>query len=85
MMTPTDWMPNGIATDCLWYDEFQGNEMCSKHGCSLGIDEDSPCFLCSDYVLYERGNQNEKERTRILFFSNHLPVDRNGQYYIDGM
>lgn len=84
-MDPTNWFKNGIAIDCLWYEEFQGNEMCKKYGCSLGIEENGPCFLCKDYILFERGSQYDKETTQALFRNSHLPVDRNGQYYIDGM
>jgi hypothetical protein len=80
-MTPSDWMPRGIAMDCLWYDEFQGNEACAKYGCSLGIDEDSPCFLCKDYKLFEKGSIHDKEKTRILLDTSSLPSDRNGQFY----
>lgn len=80
-MTPSDWMSRGIATDCLWYDEFQGNEACAKYGCSLGIDEDSPCFLCKDYKLYEKGAIYDKEKTRVLLDTSSLPSDRNGQFY----
>lgn len=83
-MKPTDWMPHGVATDCLWYDIYQGNETCEKHGCSLGLGEDEPCFLCKDYVIFERGFQNDKEKARRLFGTD-LPADRNGQYYILGM
>lgn len=80
-MTPSDWMPRGIATDCLWYDIFQGNESCAKYGCSLGIEEDSPCFLCKDYKLYEKGAIYDKEKTRVLLDNSSLPSDRNGQFY----
>lgn len=81
MKTPTDWMDRGVATDCLWYDIFQGNEACAKYGCSLGIDEDSPCILCKDYKLFEKGVSHDKEKRRRLFGSGDLPSDRNGQFY----
>lgn len=81
MKTPTDRIYRGVATDCLWYDIFQGNEVCALYGCSLSIVEGSPCFLCENYKLYEKGVSHDKEKRDRLFGSGDLPSDRNGQFY----
>lgn len=84
IQSPGDWIPRGIATDCLWYEQFQGNEMCDRHKIQLGLD-DEPCFLCKDYKQFMEGQDREKLKAQNLFDSGSTAVDRNGQYYIRGM
>ena len=85
MKSPSDWFKNGVATDCLWYDEYQGNESCALYGCTLGLADDSPCFLCRDYRLFERSSY-EKFLIRDAVKSKSLyRADSDGQYFIDGM
>ena len=74
-MTPTDWMPDNIAVDCLWYEEYDGQQTCVHYGCSLGIDDDRPCILCKEYTHYEPG----------AFTPKGYSLDRNGQYRIAGV
>ena len=81
--SPGDWFPRGIATDCLWYEQFQGNEMCEKLHIQLGLD-DEPCFLCKHYKEF-KGGPHEKDYAQNLVRNSGYPVDRNGKYYFDGM
>lgn len=84
-MSPTSWIPNGIATDCLWYDEFQGNQACARYGCSLGVDEDSPCILCKEYKLFERGYYERILIRKAILNREVFVEDKNGQLKIDGI
>ncbi len=72
-----------IAIDCVWYETYQGNELCSKHGCCL-TEDSSPCSFCSDYVYFE-GGPYEKSDIETLCDPVHYPADHSGQYYFGGM
>ena len=85
MTTPSDWFRNGVATDCLWYDEYQGNESCAKYGCTLGLTDDSPCILCKDYRLFERGHYERQLIRQALLNEYNFRADNRGQYRIDGV
>ena len=83
--TPSDWFPNNVAIDCLWYEEFEGNQLCSKYGCTLGVDEDSPCVLCKTYYPFEEGQDPKEFIRKFIEVDQAFSLGPDGQYRINGM
>ena len=72
IQSPGDWFPRGIAMDCLWYEQYEGNDLCSKKHIPIHEGPGEECFLCPDYSEYVKGASYKYE-------------DKTGQYYIPGM
>lgn len=76
-----------VALDCLYFEQFMGNECCSRYGINLEGGETSPCSFCKHYVK-TKGEQNEEVFKAVADRSvdpDHPVCDSTGQYYILGM
>ena len=77
--------PN-MATDCIHYEEFMGNDCCRRFGINLNGGDVSPCMLCKFYIQKgENGHEDFKAVADRCSDSGASVCDSTGQYYILGM